>query len=452
MWQSWAALPSAQHPDQDGLHAFGYMQGEQDAIDLAVKKAIALDMQVYSDLAGNIYMVQEGCGENRQTDVIVSHLDTVEKGGAHDGRDGIAAGLAVAEAFQKSEQTHPNDLCIMIARTEESDVYGQVSIGAKAALGTLKPEALDRLTNRINGQTLGENMAEHGIEVTQLHGVLEAGPTLFPTGDVGKSLIGQLIEAHIEQGRYCAQQDINVGIVTGIRGNTRLHGNQITGEYAHSGATHESDRADVNRAYAKLVSRLDDWFTQKQAAGHDIVFTAPTIDVPNQSKTTIPGEATFSLEIRTVEPALREEFDTKVREIAADIETENQSGKLKFTIAKPNYTDPAIMDSTLAESAQNAADTLHISAGKIISGAGHDTAQFANAGIPGIMLFIKQDEPISHNPKEAHNQDSFRDTCRIMAQMVANPPQRQQTAETEHDSLLEYLKAQGAKTYRPAER
>jgi N-carbamoyl-L-amino-acid hydrolase len=42
----------------------------------------------------------------------------------------------------------------------------------------------------------------------------------------------------------------------------------------------------------------------------------------------------------------------------------------------------------------------------IPSGAGHDAAVFANAGVPSAMLFVRNEHG-SHNPKEAMAMDDF---------------------------------------------
>ena len=42
----------------------------------------------------------------------------------------------------------------------------------------------------------------------------------------------------------------------------------------------------------------------------------------------------------------------------------------------------------------------------IASGAGHDAAVFANAGIPSAMIFVRNEHG-SHNPEEAMAMDDF---------------------------------------------
>jgi hypothetical protein len=78
--------------------------------------------------------------------------------------------------------------------------------------------------------------------------------------------------------------------------------------------------------------------------------------------------------------------------------------------------------------------------------------QFANTGTPSVMLFIRQNDPISHNPREARSEHSFKNACNIIAGMIMNP--KEQSAEKGPDaekkeSFTDYIKGQGAKPYTP---
>ncbi len=563
-------------PQRKGMHTSGYMPAEQEAIDIVVKEAVEKQgMKALSDLAGNVYLIKEGKntqhGRPTKTDVIVSHLDTVEKGGAHDGRDGIAAGIAVVAGFNRAKITPDNDICVMIARSEESCINGQVSIGSKLATGQLSAAQLGALYNRQNEETVFSNMANLGIPVMRLNDKLDAGPTLFPTQNDAKSLIGFLAEAHIEQGNYCAKQDVTIGIVNSIRGNTRfLNGiikgttaqrgkNSITnatikGEAAHSGATFPEDRADAIVAFAELIHAANEWARQKQAEGANFVFSPSVVSTTNTSPTTVaanakfsldystsnpelstefneflnaksaelqgankpgklkitlppsnittvshrisealpkdqantviafaelihaandwtkekqsqghdlvftpavvsttqasPTTTKFSLEIRSAEKPLLKEFATFLQGKSADIQHANKSGQLKITLPEPKFTDPAAMDKSVISHAQTVAAKLGLKPGIVTSGAGHDTAMFANTGTPSVMIFIKQDDPISHNPRESRNKQSFDQACDLLAGMIATPMKREHVkAPSGAKSFTQYLRQHGAGDY-----
>jgi len=471
-------------PGSKGMHAYGYTPQEQEAIDIVVREAVKQHMEAFSDLAGNVYLILRGVhgAKSTKTDVIVSHLDTIEKGGAHDGRDGIVAGLAVVAGLNKAKVKPKNDLCVMIARSEESDINGQVSIGAKAATGGLPKTALDDLKNRKTGRTLWREMSELGIPVAELDKRLDITPTLFPTKDNAKDLIGFLVEAHIEQGNYCVKQDINVGIVDAIRGNTRFQDVVIEGERAHSGATHMEDRADAVRAYIELSHAAIVWCDKKRKKGQDIVFTPSMINSTNRSISSVADNAIFSFEIRSADEKLLHEFSEFFNRKAAEIVDTNPTDKLKikqlnpdltnqnlaahsaiqkpppYIFApnlKPNITAPAVMDTNLISHAQWIAEQEKIASGIITSGAGHDTAQFANTGTPSAMIFIRQPDAISHNPREARSESSFRDACKIISGMVMNPSEqtekKSKSTRGGFRNFTDYIIKQGAKEYTPGQ-
>lgn len=559
----------------EGLHAYGYTRAEQDAIDILVREAVERQgMEALSDLAGNTYLIKRG-KDHSKTSVIVSHPDTVEKGGAHDGRDGLGAGMAVVAGLNKAGVIPPHDICVMIARSEESCINGQVSIGAKLATGQLSPAQLHTLRNRTTGKSVFQHMDGLGIPVAQLEGRLDASPTLFPTGTDAKNLIGLLAEAHIEQGNYCAKQDISLGIVDSIRGNTRF-GNatitseplahdarrgrvefthaQIVGEAAHSGAAFEEDRADAVRTATALMARAEAWCRHKREHGGDVSFTAGAVGATNASPTTVANKATFCFGIQSRKEHLLHEFADYMQKQATELEAAATNKALRITLPKPSFTlpqaelpritaddrtdavrayhklmhkaeswyqqkrdrgydvvytpavvrsaengenvrfsfeirskkehllhefadfmqkaarevqaetggkalitlpkaiisKPAEMDTGLISHAQHLSHELGIRAGVVTSGAGHDTAQFANTGSPSVMLFIRQDDPISHNPRESRRADSFAESCKLLAAMVMNPQQQEKTRSGNYASFTDYLKAQGARTYTPS--
>jgi N-carbamoyl-L-amino-acid hydrolase len=52
------------------------------------------------------------------------------------------------------------------------------------------------------------------------------------------------------------------------------------------------------------------------------------------------------------------------------------------------------------------------------SGAGHDAAAFAEAGVPAAMLFVRNQNG-SHNPKEDMRMDDFEKACAVMQRFAA---------------------------------
>ncbi|MFA9949723.1 M20/M25/M40 family metallo-hydrolase [Dentiradicibacter hellwigii] len=64
------------------------------------------------------------------------------------------------------------------------------------------------------------------------------------------------------------------------------------------------------------------------------------------------------------------------------------------------------MDTALSDLLLKVCASQNIPCELIPSGAGHDSAMFANAGIPSAMLFVRNQHG-SHNPEEAMDLDDF---------------------------------------------
>lgn len=62
-------------------------------------------------------------------------------------------------------------------------------------------------------------------------------------------------------------------------------------------------------------------------------------------------------------------------------------------------------------------DYAHSGAVPMASGAGHDAAVFAGAGIPSAMLFVRNANG-SHNPDETMDMEDFRDAVRLLSHGV----------------------------------
>jgi N-carbamoyl-L-amino-acid hydrolase len=69
-------------------------------------------------------------------------------------------------------------------------------------------------------------------------------------------------------------------------------------------------------------------------------------------------------------------------------------------------TAPAVMDAAWMDRIAAAAGRLSLPLERTPSGAGHDAAVFANAGIPSAMVFVRNAHG-SHNPREAMEISDF---------------------------------------------
>jgi N-carbamoyl-L-amino-acid hydrolase len=78
----------------------------------------------------------------------------------------------------------------------------------------------------------------------------------------------------------------------------------------------------------------------------------------------------------------------------------------------------APMDAGIQAGLATAADALGIRHLAMASGAGHDAAAFAMAGIPAGMIFVRNQNG-SHNPKEAMRMEDFAQACAVVTRWTS---------------------------------
>jgi beta-ureidopropionase / N-carbamoyl-L-amino-acid hydrolase len=207
-----------------------------------------------------------------------------------------------------------------------------------------------------------------------------------------------------------------VGIVTGIRGSARARNAQVFGEYAHSGAVPQEMRRDAVLGAAEFCLRMEALCEQRRARGEDLVYASGRFgtDPARHSITKVPGELTFSIDVRSQDRATLDGTSQELQALAAEIAAKR---RLRMDLGRFNISQPARMDAALQASLSAAAKELGIAAMELPSGAGHDAQDFCAAGLPCAMVFVRNDRG-SHNPDEAMALDDFMLATRVLASQL----------------------------------
>lgn len=376
---------SAAHP---GVTRDAYGPGEQTAHDIVRTAARALGADISVDSAGNLYMTRRGSNPALPAILIGSHLDSVPHGGNYDGAAGVVAGLAVLERLSRQNINLTRDITVMATRAEEAVWFPVSYPGAKAALGCLPAEALDvRRTD--TGKTLAEHMEVAGFN-----------PQDVATGKhhLQAKNIAAFIEVHIEQGPRLVARQRPLGVVTAINGGLRFPSARCLGTYAHSGAEPRFSRQDSVLGFVDLANGLEQLWDRLEGEGHELTITFGRLqsDPTQHGGSRVLGELEFSLDIRCEHQHVLDEAEAEVR-LLCDI-IEKQRG-VRFDLGQRFTWPAATMDTSLVADLQAAALRQGLPDQTLSSGAGHDTAVFAEAGVPSAMIFIRNDNG-SHNPDE----------------------------------------------------
>jgi N-carbamoyl-L-amino-acid hydrolase len=340
-----------------------------------------------------------------------SHLDSVPMGGNYDGAAGVIAGVVALAAQRKSGQRPPRDITVMGIRAEEaSSWYGgshNGHLGSRAALGMLPEAELHAAINSRSGRTLAQHIEDAGFDAKAIAAQRTA---------LERERYAGYVELHIEQGPVLENRGLPVGIVTAIRGSARLRSARCVGEYTHSGAVPHEYRSDAVLATAELCYRLDLAWQDVRNAGGDLVFTVGKLytDPKAHALTKVPGEASFTIDLRSQDNGTLAAMMERTRELAREI---SERRRVRFELGDFNLQEPSVMDERLREVLAREAQILGIEPLAMPSGAGHDAQDFERAGYPAAMIFVRNAHG-SHNPDEALDMDDFALGTQVLARFL----------------------------------
>ncbi|OUJ14724.1 Zn-dependent hydrolase [Acetobacter sp. DsW_063] len=392
--------------DGRGITRASYGEGEERAHNHVRSVAADLGLEVRTDWAMNLYVTLPGRDRSLPAVMTGSHLDSVPVGGNFDGAAGVAAGLSVLSGWVREGATPSRDVTLMAIRAEESAWFPVSYIGSKAAFGLLDAAALQaRRTD--TRRTLAEHIAEAGGD-----------PEAFKQPGLDPKQIDCFVELHIEQGPTLIGKNAQVGIVTGICGSSRYRHAEVHGVWAHSGATPRAYRHDAVIGATRLVERLHREWLEIEADGGEMTLTFGVFQTdPTQADfSTIAGKVGLSIDVRSRFPELLSKMNARILDIAQQIAMDND---VEIKLGPHTGSTPAQMDDTILKDIMTLARNSEISAIAMPSGAGHDSAIFADLGVPTAMLFVRNQNG-SHNPDEAMDFEDFKAGSRLLSQILAN--------------------------------
>jgi N-carbamoyl-L-amino-acid hydrolase len=211
---------------------------------------------------------------------------------------------------------------------------------------------------------------------------------------------------------------VPVSLVTGIRGSFRYRDARVFGEYGHSGAVPREYRHDAVIAAADFAMRLDNEWQKLEAEGRDLTVTIGKFftDPAQHAFSKIAGEVGLCIDVRSHERETLDRMKPFTDGLAREM---SEKHGVRFDLGVLTGSEPATMDAGLIAAFDRAATRLGIAHSQMASGAGHDAAVFAGAGIPASMIFVRNQNG-SHNPDEAMRMDDFDLAVRLIGEGIAN--------------------------------
>ncbi|MDH3741859.1 MAG: M20/M25/M40 family metallo-hydrolase, partial [Hyphomicrobiales bacterium] len=228
--------------------------------------------------------------------------------------------------------------------------------------------------------------------------------------------IAGFIEVHIEQGPALIGADLPVGLVSAINGGFRHMQARVSGGWDHSGATPRAFRRDAVLGFNAIVRKLEDAWDRIEHEGQTatITFGQVATDASLHGGSRVAGELTFSLDVRS-------QFDNVLERLRQDLVQCSAEAGLEHGVQVDlgeAFTWPlAAMSQDLIAALEESANVAGVPTMQMPSGAGHDAAVMAQAGVPTAMLFVRNENG-SHNPHETMEVRDLDQAVQVLSQYV----------------------------------
>ena len=341
----------------------------------------AAGLRVWTDGIGNLR--GEPARDGRPLLLLGSHLDTVREAGRFDGPLGVLTALACAEAAARGEYgALPFRLGVVAFSDEEGVRFGTSYLGSDVLAGNPFDAARLALTDA-DGVTLAQAIRDFGGDPDAL-----AADALDPAAEGG---LAGYVEVHIEQGPVLEANELPVGVVSAIAGQSRF-AFRFAGQAGHAGTVPMALRRDALAGAAEFIMAVETHALDD--AG--LMATVGRLEVRPGAGNVIPGAAAGSLDVRSPRDAQRQSAGA-----ALHAEAERLAVRRGLTLGwrEVQAHDATPCDAGLRARLARAVEAAGHRALELPSGAGHDAVALARR-LPVAMLFVRCKDGLSHHPLE----------------------------------------------------
>ena len=341
-------------------------------------------MTASRDAIGNVVGRWEPSGlpAGARTVLLGSHLDTVRDAGRYDGMLGVLIALAVVESARERRGL-PFAVEVLGFADEEGVRYGTAYLGSSVVAGTFDRSTLDR--RDADGIAKADSIAAFGGD-----------PAALETARRDPADLLGYVEVHIEQGPVLEAEDLPVGVVTGIAGQTRADV-VFTGVAAHAGTVPMALRRDALAGAAEWIGAVE----ARGRAVDGLVATVGEATVTPGASNVIPGRVALSLDVRHPDDAVRDAAVADLLRPGAEV---GGARGLHAAWTEVQATGAVTCSPGLSRALETAVEAMGVRVVRLPSGAGHDAAVMARI-CDVAMLFVRCAGGVSHNPAEAVTAD-----------------------------------------------
>ena len=361
-----------------GCARLALTDADRDGRDLVVTWMRDLGLEVHIDAIGNVVGTRSGSDPDAPAVMMGSHIDTVRTGGRFDGNLGVLAGLEVIESLAGAGVVTRHPVSVAFFTDEEGARFAPDMLGSLVYVGGMAVEEALDVRAADDGARLGDELARIGY----------AGPTPCPAAAAPHAYV----ELHIEQGPVLEDEDVTIGVVTGVQGIswTEL---TITGQSAHAGTTPMRLRHDPGYVCAAITTGVR---SIARRMGGSQVATVGRIDLTPNLVNVVPAQVVMTVDLRNTDESLLQQAEGDFRALCDELSASEGVTITARTLAR---FEPVVFDPVMVDRVEAAAAERGLSSRRMPSGAGHDAQMLARV-CPTAMVFVPSANGLSHNIAE----------------------------------------------------
>jgi len=332
-------------------------------------------LQVREDAAFNLLGRWNSAQRGAKTFLLGSHLDTVRDAGKFDGPLGVLAAIVAVKLLRERGVKLSFNLEIVGFSDEEGVRYQSAYLGSRAFAGTLTAADLMHIKEK--------QIVKARRDKNEFLGYAEV---------------------HIEQGPVLEKNNLPVGVVTAIAGQSRLRV-EFHGVAGHAGTVPMNLRHDALAGAAEFILAAENC---------GVLATVGKIEAAPGASNVIPGKVSLTLDVRDQKDPCRL---AAMRSLHAKAKAIAKQRGLKLIWTPMQQTAAIQCDKTLTQIFSKCVARRRLEVLKLPSGAGHDAAAIS-AICPVAMLFVRCKNGISHNPAESVKTADVRVAIEVLADFI----------------------------------
>lgn len=376
LWQRLMDMAAIGATDKGGCNRQALTDLDKQGRELFIQWCQQAGCSIRVDAMGNIFARREGANADLPPVITGSHLDTQPTGGKFDGVYGVLAGVEVLDSLAQHQITTQHPVEVVVWTNEEGARFSPAMIGSGVWCGEF---SLDYGHSRADKQ--GLTIAD---ELQRLDYMGSEACAPYP--------IQAAFELHIEQGPILEQEDLTIGVVSGVQG-MRWYDLTLTGQPCHAGPSPMTSRRDPFMALSPIVTDLYA-LAEEYAPWARVTFG--DIKAEPGVRNTVPETLVVCVDLRHPKEDILSQMHAKFEAIVAQ---HAKAHNIEADIRLEWHSPAVAFNNNCIEAVQSAVDNLGYSHMNMFSGAGHD-AVYVSRVAPTSMIFIPCKDGISHNEAE----------------------------------------------------